>query len=360
LIKWKPIKELENGDVVAETISGSSPSDIIVKTGENIDDDLVERLSMRGISWVSVFAKEESVDEINTMISNEKLDEFEKDLAEVCDKTLKEGRIDTEKTERMSSDIADEILADYGDYVVPSLVRLKNFDDYTFTHQVNVSIIASALAAEYYEQDEKSVEKIAMGGLIHDMGKLWIPPEILKSREKLKDIEFDIIKKHPGYGHGIAMLSGIDDDMILNAVKCHHERWDGKGYLDNLSETDIPFEGRLLMVADVFDALTTIRPYKRAWEPYEAVSFIVKQSKKMFDPQMVHLFLRSFGLYPLNTQVLLSNGETGIVSGTKRGAISRPVVSVIRHNKEMKIDLSKDMGLNIKKVLKLRRVEDGE
>jgi len=75
---------------------------------------------------------------------------------------------------------------------------------------------------------------------------------------------------------------------------------------------------------------------------------------------MVHLFLRSFGLYPLNTQVLLSNGETGIVSGTKRGAISRPVVSVIRHNKEMKIDLSKDMGLNIKKVLKLRRVEDGE
>jgi HD-GYP domain-containing protein (c-di-GMP phosphodiesterase class II) len=357
LIKWKKTDELTNGEILAETIVGTSSSDVIVKNGEIITEDIVEKLHMRGIDWVSVFVKNEINEEVHEMITEEKLHEFSSDLSSICDSTLKEGRIDVEKSEEISDEITTEIIESYGEYVVPSLVKLKQFDDYTFTHQVNVSIIGTILATEYFNKDREKIEKITLGGLLHDMGKLWIPPEILKSREKLKNVEFDIIKKHPGYGHGIAILSGIEDQSVLNTIKCHHERWDGKGYLDNLSGKDIPFEGRLLMVADVYDALTTIRPYKTAWEPYEATSFIVKQAKKMFDPDMVHLFLKAFGLYPVNTKLILSTGENAIVVGNKRGAISRPVVSVVRNGVEHRIDLSKERTINIKEVVKVRHTD---
>src|SRR6056297_3027378 len=107
------------------------------------------------------------------------------------------------------------------------------------------------------------------------------------------------------------------------------------------------------MVADVFDALTTKRPYKAAWEPYEAVSFIVKQSKKMFDPEIVRIFLVSFGLYPVNTKVILTTDELAIVVGNKRGSITRPIVKVIRNGRQTEIDLSESNQISIKKVVKI-------
>ena len=231
-------------------------------------------------------------------------------------------------------------------------------DDYTFTHQVNVAIISTILATEKYGKKKEIIEKFTMGGLLHDMGKLWIPGEILQSNERLKSFEYDIIKKHPEYGHKIALLSGVDNESILNAIKCHHERWDGKGYLEGLNGLNIPLEGRLLMVADVFDALTTKRPYKDAWEPYEAVSFIVKQSKKMFDPEIIRLFLLAFGLYPINTKVILTTEELAIVVGNKRGSITRPIVKVIRNDQEIEIDLSKEEKVSIKKVIKIRMLNN--
>ena len=160
------------------------------------------------------------------------------------------------------------------------------------------------------------------------------------------------------YGFEIAEISGVEDPPILNAIRFHHERWDGKGYLKGKKECDIPLEGRLLMVADVFDALTTKRPYKVAWEPYEAVSFIVKQSKKMFDPEIVRLFLLSFGLYPVNTKVILNTDELAIVVGNRRGSITRPIVKVIRNDQQMEIDLSTDDKTSIKKVVKIRMLKD--
>jgi len=279
-------------------------------------------------------------------------------LSQICEDTLKDGRINVKKTQQISDEINQEIIEEYGEYVVPSLVKLKRMDDYTFTHQVNVAIISTILATEKFGKKKEIIEKFTMGGLLHDMGKLWIPEEILKSNDRLKDVEFDIIKKHPEYGFKIAELSGVANDSILNAIRYHHERWDGKGYLKGLKELNIPLEGRLLMVADVFDALTTKRPYKAAWEPYEAVSFIVKQSKKMFDPEIVRFFLIAFGLYPVNTKVILNTGELAIVVGNKRKAITRPVVKVIRNNEQVEMDLSKEDKVSIKKVIKIRMLKD--
>lgn len=358
LIKWKQVSSLKDGDICSETIMGNAQDDIIIKNGERITYKSIQKLHKRGIDWISVY-EEDSVDaSFSDLFSEEKLEKFSTDLSQVCEETLKDGRINVEKTQQISDEINQEIIEEYGEYVVPSLVKLKKMDDYTFTHQVNVAIISTILATEKFGKKKEVIEKYTMGGLLHDMGKLWIPEEILKSNNRLKDVEFDIIKKHPEYGFKIAELSGVDDSAILNAIRYHHERWDGKGYLQGLSERDIPLEGRFLMVADVFDALTTKRPYKAAWEPYEAVSFIVKQSKKMFDPEIVRIFLISFGLYPVNTKVILTTDELAIVVGNKRGSITRPIVKVIRNDRQTEIDLSESNQISIKKVVKIRLLKD--
>ncbi|MFP4461625.1 MAG: HD-GYP domain-containing protein [Thermotogota bacterium] len=358
MIKWKQVSSLKEGDVCSETIMGNAQDDIIIKNGEIITFKSIQKLHKRGIDWISVYENDSFDAAINDLFSDEKLEHFSTELSQVCEETLRDGRINVEKTQQISDEINQEIIEEYGEYVVPSLVRLKRMDDYTFTHQVNVAIISTILATEKYGKKKEIIEKYTIGGLLHDMGKLWIPEEILKSQDRLKAVEFDIIKKHPEYGFKIAEISGVENASVLNAIRYHHERWDGKGYLKGLQGKDIPLEGRFLMVADVFDALTTKRPYKEAWEPYEAVSFIVKQSKKMFDPEIVRYFLICFGLYPVNTKVILTTGELAIVVGNRRGSITRPIVKVIRNNQQTEIDLSKDDKLSIKKVVKIRMLKD--
>lgn len=358
LIKWKQVSSLRDGDICSETIMGNAKDDIIIKNGERITFKSIQKLHKRGVDWISVYEEDSFDTAVNDLFNEEKLEKFSTELSQVCEETLKDGRINVKKTKQISDEINQEIIEEYGEYVVPSLVKLKLMDDYTFTHQVNVAIISTILATEKYGKKKEVIEKYTMGGLLHDMGKLWIPEEILKSNDRLNAIEFDIIKKHPQYGSEIAELSGVDHPSILNAIRYHHERWDGKGYLQGLKELDIPLEGRFLMVADVFDALTTKRPYKVAWEPYEAVSFIVKQSKKMFDPEIVRYFLLSFGLYPVNTKVILTTDELAIVVGNKRGSITRPIVKVIRNDRQIEIDLSKNDKISIKKVVKIRMLKD--
>jgi len=351
LIKWKMTEHLENGDMIYETIVGNRPDDLIVSKGEMVTDSLKQRLSLRGIKWVSVWENSINIEQLDPVFDQQQIKKFESDLESITKKILDDGRIDVEATEDIASDITNSIVTNYGEYLVPSLAQLKNFDEYTFTHQVNVSIISTMIAADFFSVDSPQLLKIATGGLLHDMGKLWIPPEILLSREKLADVEFNIIKKHPKYGHSIATYSGIDDETILNCILNHHERFDGKGYCSQLMGEDIPLVGRIMMVADVYDALTTVRPYKSAWTPYSTVSYIIKESKKMFDPHVVNAFLKMFGIYPVGTRLRLSTGDVATVIGVKRGSISRPVVSIENEREKIALDLNEEKKIKIEKVI---------
>ncbi len=344
-------EQLNEGDMVYETILGNKTDDVIVTKGEIVSGDLRERLRLRGIKWVSVWVADAFKEELNPIFKDETIKQFENDLELVSEKIQKDGRIDIPATEMIASNITKTIVDNFGEYLAPALAKLKSFDEYTFTHQVNVSIISTMIAMEFFDKNDPILHKIATGGLLHDMGKLWIPAEILLSREKLADIEFNIIKKHPKYGHSIASFSGIEDETILNCILCHHEKYDGKGYNTGLGGSDIPLVGRIMSVADVYDALTTVRPYKSAWTPYSTVSYIIKESKKMFDPQVVSAFVKLFGIYPVGTELVLSNGKKGVVVGVKKGSISRPVIRIQDNGININIDLSEEKRIKIDKVV---------
>lgn len=170
-----------------------------------------------------------------------------------------------------------------------SLCKLKDNDEGTFLHCLAVSALLVTFGRTL-DLSEGTVRLLGIAGLVHDIGKLAIPNRILTKAEKLSDEEFAVMRSHPRLGHDIlSKISGMEA-VILDVCLHHHEKYDGTGYPDGLSGETISAAARLAAICDVYDALTTIRPYKRAWSQAEATNLMLN-SKGHFDPTFLKLFM---------------------------------------------------------------------
>ncbi len=165
-------------------------------------------------------------------------------------------------------------------------------DNETGLHVIRMSHFSRVIALEAgFSADE--AEELLHAAPMHDVGKIGIPDAILQKPGKLDDAEWQIMQKHPEIG---AQIIGEHDASMLQMARRialgHHEKWDGSGYPAGLAGTDIPIEARIVAIADVFDALTSVRPYKQAWSVEDAVNLIREQSGRHFDPALVDCFLR--------------------------------------------------------------------
>ena len=206
------------------------------------------------------------------------------------------------------------------------LGKVKDSDEYTFVHSLDVALLSGYLASLVYPGDAELVKIMAFGGLLHDLGKAKIPPEILNKPAKLTPEEYEVMKTHSIQGMITAVGSGVSDQRVLSVVRGHHERWGGDGYPDGLRENRIPLHARIAAVADVFDALTAKRVYKDPIRSREAVSMILESSGKAFDGAIVRALLASVGLFPPGTTVELSDFSIGVVTGVRTNDLLRPQV----------------------------------
>lgn len=191
-----------------------------------------------------------------------------------------------EKTEK-TKNIQESMIVSFAEVV-------ENKSEQTGLHVKRVAEYSKVLALELGFSEEES-EKIKLASMMHDIGKLLVPSEILEKPARLTDEEFMEIKKHPGYGE--RLLKDVDGDVLILAKKIayeHHERFDGRGYPNGLSANNISLESRIVAVADVFDALTSKRSYKEAWNPKDAYDEIVKNSGTQFDAKVVDAFVKSY------------------------------------------------------------------
>ncbi|GHS86623.1 phosphohydrolase [Synergistales bacterium] len=212
--------------------------------------------------------------------------------------------------------------------VMLCLGKVKSWDEYTYKHSLNVTLLGGYLAGKMFPGNHEIAEQLSVGGILHDLGKALVPQNVLNKPGKLTDDEFEIMKQHPGFGKQIAIQNGITDPDILAVICGHHERFGGGGYPEGLSGDNIPMAGRIAAVADVFDALTARRVYKEPMASRAAVSIMVGSMGAHFDPTVVRTLLLSIGLYPPGTVVELSDGSMGIVVGARDKDLMRPSVSL--------------------------------
>jgi len=214
------------------------------------------------------------------------------------------------------------------DTAAVTLFKLRDFDEYTYTHSINVSILA-VLLGRHLGMGKCSLLKLGLAGLMHDAGKEFVPPHILNKPGKLTSNEFLVIKAHPLDGYNLLRKQ---DDMpvdVLQAVLEHHERHDGSGYPRGARADSIGLYSRILAIVDVYDALTSKRVYKKALPPAKALSLMYTMRDTQFSADDIDNFIRCIGVFPVGSFVRLSGGEFGIVSSTNDVRPTKPEVKVI-------------------------------
>ncbi|MCK8816047.1 HD-GYP domain-containing protein [Natroniella sulfidigena] len=352
-MKRVPVGSLEAGMKVAKTVY-TADGNILLNSGMRLKESYIERLKDLGIMEIYIINEELPEFSIPEPLS----DKTRLKAINVIKETMKQIKvghsIDSKEIKEAVDDILNEILLQ--NHVIIHLSDIRSYDNYTFHHSVSVTILAVLIALNF-DYNIKQLKKIATGAFLHDLGKIMVEPEIIKKSKELTDEEYKEVKKHPDYGY--ELLRELDGVSILSAHVAyqHHEHYDGSGYPRGLTGDEINEFAQIVTVADIYDALTSDRIYKRKLRPDEALKIIQELRGTKLNPKFVDVLHKHIATYPVGTVVALNTQEIGLVVDVNKENLSEPIVRIIRDQagekvKEVKeIDLIHNQDVEIEEVL---------
>lgn len=329
------------GMVVAKTIY-TEQGLILIAEGTMLTERAIELLKKRNIPFLYVEDERlkdiEVTDNIPVELRVETINTINEVYEQLSMENSKKSRtfegISIEKLKLTLKDLMNEIKSKNN--VINLLADIFSYDSYTFSHSTNVTLYTLAMAIQL-GFTEKQLMEIGIGSMLHDIGKRKIPKEILHKKGKLTKEEYELIQLHPEYG--FHMLRNEPSIPLLSAhcALQHHEKIDGTGYPQGLKGDEIHYYSKILAVADVFDALTSDRPYRKAMLPHEAMEVLYAETFTHFDPKYVKVFQQSVATYPVGITVMLNTGETGVVVDYHKNYPNRPTVRIItdEHGNEL-------------------------
>jgi HD-GYP domain-containing protein (c-di-GMP phosphodiesterase class II) len=232
---------------------------------------------------------------------------------------------------RKAKPLVDEMIKslDRNPDALMALCKLRARDDYTYAHSVNVSVLGLMFAKHMGFSREQQMQT-GMAGIFHDLGKALIPLNVLNAPRSLSEEEFALLRKHPRLGYEqIKKTPGFSQEILMG-VYDHHERFNGGGYPRGVAGDVISLTGRVLGIADVYDALSSTRSYKEAVLPHRVLGIMYQMRSEDFFPGYMEHFIRMLGIYPVGSVVELQDGKIGVVSGSNKTTPTKPKVLITR------------------------------
>lgn len=350
-------RNCQAGMVLAKTIFNDR-GQVLLSEGVTLTDPVIARIQELGINFVYIFDERLSDIEPTPILSDRTRTKAVHMIKSLFDEMEANGHhihaVSSPRFGKALRSLIRDILRDIRSHrqVLSLLTDVMIHDRYTFQHSLNVTIYTLAVALKL-GYNEAQLEEIGIGAMLHDIGKVAVPLEILNKKGKLTDEEYHLIKEHTTYG--FELLRKVEELPLL-AAHCayqHHERLDGSGYPRKLKGDAIHPYAKLLGITDVFDALTSQRSYRKAMLPHQALEVIYSGAGIIFDFDLVQAFKDTISMYPIGITVRLSNGYMGVVIDHNRNLPSRPIVRLFRdpNGKEIdtleEIDLSKHLSIVI-------------
>lgn len=328
---------------------------VLISDGVALTVRMINRLIELGITFV--YIDDPRTDDITSKsplsekLRKEAIQTIETTFADIKNEQSYSKAFVIEKTAKHFTDIIRSIMKELKNNqdLLTLLADVYTYDNYIFTHSLNVTMYSLAIGMELKLSD-KQLETIGMGAILHDVGKMMVPLDVLMKPGKLTDKEFEEVKKHAEYGFSI--LRDIPTVSLVSAHCAfqHHERLDGSGYPRGIKGDDIHFFGRLLAVADVFDAVTSNRVYRDAMLPHEGLEILYAGVGSKFETKIVEAFRRSVAVYPVGLTVELNDGRKGIVAKQNHGISDRPIIRILEESGQQ---LSDPYEINLKEKLDL-------
>lgn len=355
-MRFVPISHVRTGQKLASDLT-ISRNRVLLRKGVVLKPSLLRKIANLGFQGVYVDDELSQGIDIEEVISHDLKLSTKKELESLFTSIERNNKSSAKKQIKSLQPLINSIVSEisHNRHVMINVIDLRTYDDYTYSHSLNVSVI-SAVIGTALGMSREAVSELAMGALIHDVGKMFVDKKILNKPERLTTKEFEEMKKHSELG--FEYLCGhfdISENSKITALQ-HHEKYDGSGYPNELSGEDIHKYSRIVCVADVYDALMSDRPYRKAMLPSDVMEYMMGGYNTMFDPEIVSALTKKVAPYPVGTCLLLSTGQLGIVIENNESASLRPVVKLVENGKptDQYIDLSNDhsaLSITVKEIV---------
>lgn len=342
--KYLHVYQCRPGDIVAEDVYDEYGI-LIIPRNSIIEKDVIKRLSTFRIRYIKVYVFEEKHEQ---SYGESILDTFRKGYGKnvgavrgILDDLAAGRKLDYSKVEN----ITGSIYKNNGDNseIIECINKVRNIDEYTYAHSVNVSLYGM-LIARWLGLPERDVKGVVQVGILHDIGKSKIPGIILNKKGPLLPIEYEKIKQHAYIGYQIVSKDMPDiSSNVKDGILMHHEREDGNGYPYGLKGDSINLYAKIISVADVYDALTSERAYKKRITPFDTFMEFEKMGYGQFDTKVMITFLTNIVCYYIGAKVRMNNGEIGEIVYVAPQNKTKPIVRIgktlidLSENNEYKI-----------------------
>lgn len=334
-MRYVPAEQLKPGMVLGQGLHDASGRMLLGKntrlTAENI-----KYIIFLGTGGVYVDDEISKDIELYDVVKPEVKNEAVWLIQNVFDRTSEQDNLHPEESliRLVVENVVNDVLSN--EEVMYNMVDIKTYNDYTYFHSMNVGVLAGILGAKM-ELQEDELADLVTAAFLHDIGKVFILPQLVNTQRRLTPVEQEEMKNHAWAGYEYLRKEFSFGENVNQTVYQHHEWYNGQGYPNHLKGRQLCRNARILKAADVYDEMTSKRPYREAYQPAEVMEYIMARMGMEFDPDVVETMAARLCIYPLGSEVVLSDGRHAIVVENHPGFIQRPTVRIMDSGEELNL-----------------------